>query len=90
MTYEEFLDKYEPLQNTMEDSSAFNGLMFETYGEELERVEQAVFDRGIESVCTIIEVEGDFYVVEGFQFVNRYGYFILSQPCHEELNVLID
>ena len=80
MTYEDFLDKYKPMKNNIDSNAAFDGYMFETYGEELTMV-HAQPDNNI---WTIIEDDNDLYLVSGNHFVNRFGYFITLNPWENE------
>ena len=91
MTYQDFVDQYKPIQNTnIGSSGSFGNTMFETYGAELDLV-HGVNNLEPKKVCTIIEVEDKFYILKGFHFVNRWGYFILENPVEENFNqILID
>jgi hypothetical protein len=61
------------------ESSAFEGMMFETYGEEIDFVKSVDPKR----VFTLIEGEDNASVIEsGMHYVNRIGYFISKEP-HE-------
>lgn len=77
MTYEQWWDTYNPIQNHIEANASFDGAMFETYGPELSFVR----DQDISKVWTIIEGEdGNLYVSDGYHFVNRIGYFVTERP----------
>jgi len=87
MTYDEFLEKHKPIQNLIDENAGFDGMMFETYGKELDFVRE----QPSVNICTIIEGDdGELYVTEGYHLVNRFGYFILSVPFTEPFNILID
>ena len=53
------------------------GIMFETYGEEVEYVKSLVDSN---RVWTLIDVDYGMSVIAGWAFVNRIGYFISEEP----------
>jgi len=76
MTYDDWLETYQPVPNPLTDSAPFDGLMFETFGPELAHIRDTPADR----VWTLVEGDEDtLYVLSGFHFVNRLGYFIAEQ-----------
>jgi len=84
MDYDQWFDLYKPIfvypeakdGVAPEDRTSYGGTMFETYGDELEMVMKHPQDR----VWTLIDVDGKQYVVPGFHFVNRFGYFVTEVP----------
>lgn len=93
MTYEEFLDKFKPIKNHLQEDTSFDGIMFETYGEELEFVTAQPHQK----IWTILEGEGEtdeteFYIAEGYHFVNRWGYIVTEVGREDDnvYNILID
>lgn len=98
LTEEQFYEKYELIENHLEDNASFDGCLFETYGDELLVVQQMAKEN---RVITIIEgdeeVENDFgeptlnmYYVSGMHLVNRIGYLITKEPIKEEFQVKLD
>lgn len=99
LTETEFDDKFTLIKNHIDDNAAFDGNMFETYGEELEFVKQMAKQN---RVITIIEsdegcdededgfVTPKMYYVSGMHFVNRIGYLISEQPFIFDFECLID
>ena len=98
LTEEQFYEKYELIENHLEDNASFDGCLFETYGDELLVVQQMAKEN---RVITIIEgdeeVEDDFgeptidmYYVSGMHLVNRIGYLITKEPIKEEFQVKLD
>ena len=85
MNYDEFIEKYKPIQNPF-CNAPFDGMTFETYGDEIDFVK--LQDKN--KICTIIDENDDLYIIDGYHFINRLGYFILNEPCYEEINILID
>lgn len=77
LTFDEWLDKYKPISNHIDTNSSFGGLMFETYGDEVEFVKSQSPDK--------IWMFGDgdnggMYIWSGWGFVNRIGYFVTEVP----------
>ena len=92
MTEEDFWG-YEPIQNPLRGSewqSSFEGglaeCMFETYGEELDFVEN--YDPS--NIWTMIEEDGVLSLSSGKLTVNRIGYFVTEIPCHEDINIVLE
>jgi len=79
MTFDSWMDKYKPMKNHIDTNSACEGLMFETYGPELEFVQQ----QDLKCVWTYIEEDGELYVVSGFHVVDRIGYFVTEVALNE-------
>ena len=73
-------------------TAALMACMFETYGQEIDYITELINDGGKASVWTIEEVEGKFYFVSGYHFVNRFGYLVTNEPVpeDEEYEVLLD
>ena len=80
MTYEDFLDKYEPVKNNIDPNAAFDGYMFETYGNELTMLHAQPDNH----IWTIIEGDNGLYLASGYHSVNRIGYFITLNPWEDE------
>ena len=79
MTFDCWMDKYKPMKNHIDTNSACEGMMFETYGPELEFVQQ----QDLKCVWTYIEEDGELCVVSGFHVVNRIGYFVTEVALNE-------
>jgi hypothetical protein len=80
MTFEAWQDTYQPVANILNQDAPFDGLMFETYGAEFERV-KFVLNAFPDMVWTIVEGdEGHRYLSAGFHLVNRVGYFLTAKP----------
>jgi hypothetical protein len=77
MDFEEFVEKFKPITNHIDTNASFDGLMFETYGDEYEFVKQShpnhiwMYGDGD---------DGGSYLWSGWGFVNRLGYFITEVP----------
>lgn len=83
ITYEEWVEKFKPIQNELADNASFEGMMFETYGVELDYVLTIVRRTNGLLVWTYIDGDGGTYIVEGYRLVNRIGYFITQVPYEE-------
>jgi len=83
MTYEQWVAKFKPTYNHLVRDASFEGMMFETYGNELDFVLQVVNKGGKLLVWTYIDGDNGTYIVEGYRLVNRIGYFICDVPFEE-------
>jgi hypothetical protein len=104
MTKEEnshlFYDKYKPIYNHLtgpyEEGQTEGEVIgveqyFETYGKEVEYVKK----QDGKYIWTLIEAEGNLYILQGWHFVNRLNYLIASVPYedgdpHEYLDWISD
>lgn len=86
MTFEQAHEKFHFITNHIDTNASFDGLMFETYGEEVEFVkaqpENHVWMYGDGD-------DGGSYVWSGWGFVNRIGYFISELPFPENTTIQI-
>ena len=86
MDFDEWVDTYKPINNHIDTNASFDGLMFETYGDEYEFVKQSnekhiwMYGDGD---------DGGSYVWSGWGFVNRIGYFITEVPFPEDTTIQI-
>ena len=84
--FDEWFDTYKPIPNNIDKNSAFDGHMFETYGDEVEFVKKAHPDY----IWTYGDGDdGGTYIWNGWSFVNRIGYFITELPCPEGVTIQI-
>ena len=80
MNFEQWLDKYKPIQNHLDNNASIDGLMFETYDEEYAFVVGVDRNR----VWTYINEDGEDFITKGLRVVNRLGYFITEEPHKED------
>lgn len=73
--YDEWEKYYMPIP------SSPNWNMFETYGHEVQLVEVV----GFRHVWTMIEEDGNMFIINGMGYVNRIGYFITKNPWSNNL-----
>jgi hypothetical protein len=86
MDFDEFVETYKPIPNSIDKNASFDGLMFETYGEEYEVVKKA----DEKHIWTYGDGDdGGSYVWSGWSFVNRIGYFITEVPFPENTTIQI-
>jgi len=91
ISYEEFVQKYEPVHNHFDLNASFDGYMFETYGNELDYVQHIVNDINPSRVWTVINGDdGLTWIVPEYHYVNRMGYIITRVPfesVHIDVNM---
>lgn len=86
LTFSEWEKQFKPKPNHLAKHAAFDGLMFETYGEELAQVlayANACYGKASNrKVWTLVDGDdGDPVICEGYHLVNRIGYFITEKPA---------
>lgn len=76
MTIEEWETTFEPNTNPFDPNASWDGIMFETYGKELEYV------HGVDDhyVWTLMDSDTGVDLVPSYCFVNRIGYFVTKKP----------
>jgi hypothetical protein len=79
LTLEEFTTRFRPLANIINGDAPWNGMMYETFGEELAHV-KALAQSEPNRIWTILDCDGQSVVTNGFQLVNRSGYIICMLP----------
>lgn len=84
MNYEQFVENYEPIKNHLSEGGAFNGTMFETYGNEMDLVKEVLAQAGNKRIWTYVGEGNNEMIVPGLRFVNRLGYFITQEEWEDE------
>jgi hypothetical protein len=85
LTEEEWFEQFKPIPNHIDENASFQtdegvGYMFETYGEELEFIEQQPSN----TVWTYGDGDsGNSYIWSGQKIINRIGYFVTTVPFDE-------
>ena len=90
-TFDSWLEEFKPITNHLDPNASFQdesgkGIMFETYGDEVEFVKKQ------DPRCIWTYGDGDDgggYIWSGWHFVNRLGYFITEVPCPENTMIQI-
>jgi len=86
MTFEEADEQFKFMVNNYDENASFDGLMFETYGDEVEYVKSKPHNR----IWTYGDGDdGGLYIWSGWSFVNRIGYFISELPFPENTTIQI-
>jgi hypothetical protein len=86
MTFEEADEQFKFMVNNYDENASFDGLMFETYGDEVEYVKSKPHNR----IWTYGDGDdGGLYIWSGWSFVNRIGYFISEVPFPENTTIQI-
>ena len=88
MDFDEFCDTYKPIINHIDTNASFDngygGIMFETYGDEVEFVRDHVFLHP-NTVWTYCDGDdGGTYICDGMHMVNRIGYFVTTVPYDDK------
>lgn len=98
LTEDEFFAQFKPIKNHLVPETSYEGCMFETYGAELEEVKKALASNPL-TIWTIVSVDGEMIISQGYNFVDRVGYLITEQPAQantqydinpEEFDVIMD
>ena len=71
------------------DAHGFNGLLYETFGEEVAFVSKTAQEHPLR-VATVLECDGRLYLASGFHHVNRVGYFVASQDLPQFDGLALD
>lgn len=73
-----FFDTFKPVKNHLDSNAPYDECMFETYGDEVAFVKAQPKDR----VFTLLTGDdgSKLYIVPGWHFVNRMGYFVTEVP----------
>ncbi len=90
LTEDEFYNQFTLVKNHLENNAAFDGCMYETYGEELEYIFQLAKKEN--RVWTIIEGDRSdrVYYATGFHYVNRLGFLITEEIYFEDMEAEIE
>ena len=86
LTFEEADEQFKFMVNNYDENASFDGLMFETYGDEVEFVKSQSPDK------IWMYGQGDdggLYIWSGWGFVNRIGYFISENPVPDNTIIQI-
>jgi uncharacterized Rmd1/YagE family protein len=101
MTENEFYEKYDLIDNHIDDNAGFDGKFFETYGEEVAFVMEMAKENRVITIIECVEceetegsdfetIDSNFYLVSGMHLVNRFGYLITEEPITEDFEVKLD
>ena len=80
LNFDKWMKKYRPVRNQVARNASCEGLMFETFGPELDFVDAVRRERP-NTVWTIVETDaGALRMTNGYHVVNRFGYFVCEVP----------
>jgi len=74
MNIEQWDEQYKPITNPLDPDASWNGVMFETYGDEL----RFVMNQPARNVWTYVDGSRGTYLVNGYHIANRIGYFVTA------------
>jgi|LauGreDrversion4_2_1035121.scaffolds.fasta_scaffold507229_2 hypothetical protein len=85
LTFSEWEAKYKPKANHLVEGASFQdedgvGIMFETYGVEVDYVRT----NSNNHIWTYIDEDDKGYIIAGYHWINRIGYFITAEPWTDE------
>jgi hypothetical protein len=80
LTIDEWVEKYNPIKNHIDENTSFDGCAFETYDEEVEFVQT----QNPHNIWTLVNVGDESYIVPGFRWIDRDLYFVTEKPFTEE------
>ena len=80
-TYDEWVEKYNPVMNEFEETGSFEGCTFD-YTEE----DQLNFlkKQNPVNIWTMVYAEDSYFIISGFHWVNRDSYFVTEKPVEKE------
>lgn len=88
ISFDKFVEKYEPEVNGFDKNASFDTYMFETFGDEFEYIKEQ--QKKHHDVWTLIEEDDDKrFIVYGMRKVNRLGYFV-THYLPLDPNIVVD
>lgn len=80
-TFDEWVEKYNPVKNEFEETGSFEGCTFD-YTEE----DQLNFlkKQNPANIWTMVYAEDSYVIIPGFHWVNRDSYFVTEKPVEKE------
>lgn len=87
MNYEEWIEKFKPLENAISEREEFDHCLFETYGRDQSYIARRENDNDI---WTLVEAGDNLFIIEGYHHVNRLGYFITQKKYDPNTNYFIE
>ena len=85
ITVEEWDERYKPMINILDRNASWNGVMFETYGEEF----RTVLKYPEERIWTYVDTDYGTALIAGMHICDRIGYFICENEWEHE-NIQVD
>jgi hypothetical protein len=79
-TIDDWIEKYNPIKNHINEDRPYDGLSFETYDEEIDFVSS----QNPCNIWTLVYAKDEYYIVPGFRWMDRECYFISEKPFTDE------
>jgi hypothetical protein len=82
MDYFKWLEKFKPIKNHIDPEASSDGLLFETYGEDVQFVCDTTNGKvgKPHTVWTWMDGDNSDVICEGYHLCNRIGYYITEIP----------
>lgn len=77
---------FKPIQNHISDDRGWDGLLFETFGDDI----QFVIAQPQNKVWTWVDSDDGTYLINGYHLVNRIGYLVTENPWSADHVVPVD
>jgi hypothetical protein len=91
ITTEEFFEQYKPIKNHFVQETAYNDCVFETYDKEVQYIVDIANSNKKQCVWTLIDCEDEeTWIIPGYHYVNRNGYFITEIPWEDEHGIQVN
>jgi len=80
ISFDDWVATYQPQRNHLDGNAPWDGLMYETFGPEVEFI-KTVASTSPDRVWTLVDADGRSVIASGWHFVNRVGYMVTAVPC---------
>lgn len=71
-SFDQWVSRYRPLANRYDTSASYDGLLYETFGQEYD----AISKQPANTIWTLVENDGAMSIIPGRHTINRLGYFV--------------
>jgi hypothetical protein len=94
--FEEWVEKFKPISRKSDiaillgDSFDLNDYLFETYGDDLKRLNEYKDELGYLHLWTYLSEGNMEWISNGVHYVNRMGYFVTREPAIENVAYDVD
>lgn len=83
LSYEDWKQQYKPIPNHLNPNASYDGLLFETYGDE----SAFITAQPQNAVWTLLDCDGKLVLGNGCHVVNRMGYVVTEVPVPEGVDI---
>ena len=84
LTEDQFFAQFKPIRNHLNSNASYEGCMFETFDAELAEIKQTLAIKPL-NIWTIVNVDGEMIISQGYHYVDRVGYLITEIPAQEDM-----